>query len=336
MCPHARADRSLWRGVVSAKLAVVKDFLRIADLSTEDFELLLSLSGTVKADPHRLGKPLDGEIVGMYFAKPSTRTRFSFEVAVRRLGGAPVFTGTGDLQLGRGETIEDTARTLSHFARALVIRTASHEEIERFAAAATVPVINALTDKHHPCQALADVLTLRERLQTLRGRKIAYVGDGNNVCHSLIEVCALAGMQLAVATPAGFAPDAAIVEGARARARQTGGSLEAGVSAAEAVGGAVAVYTDTWLSMGTAEAERETRLEAFAPYQVNEELLALAEPGALFMHCLPAHRGMEVTAEVIDGPRSIVFEQVENRGHTEQAVLAALLDRRLRGTRGGS
>jgi ornithine carbamoyltransferase len=310
----------------------MKDLLRIADLTVDDFDYLADRAAEIKSDPHGAGTPLAGEVVGLYFSKPSTRTRFSFEVAIRRLGGTSVFVGPGELQLGRGETIEDTARTLSHFARVLVIRTFAHADVERFAAAATVPVINALTDDHHPCQALADMLALRERLQSLRGRRVAYVGDGNNVCHSLIEAAALTGLHLSIATPPEFTPSQRIVAAARLRAAGTGGRVDVTHDPVEAVRGAVAVYTDTWLSMGTAEGDRDRRTAAFAPYQVNESLLAHAEPGAIFMHCLPAHRGQEVTAEVIDGPRSIVFEQVENRGHTEQAVLLALLERRLQGS----
>jgi len=310
----------------------MKDFLRIADLTPDDFEHLLAEAAAFKAEPHRMQGLLGGELIGMYFAKPSTRTRYSFELAVRRLGGAPLFTGAAELQLGHGETIEDTARTLSQYARALVIRTFSDVELERFARSASIPVINALTDDHHPCQALADVMTLREVLPDLRHVKVAYVGDGDNVCHSLIEAAALAGITLHVATPPQFAPSPDIVAAARERARSLGGAIEVTTDAREAVAGAAAVYTDTWLSMGSPPEERERRLAAFAPFQVNEELIALARPGAFFLHCLPAHRGEEVSAGVIDGPRSIVFQQADNRTHTGQAVLAALVESRLAGT----
>jgi ornithine carbamoyltransferase len=244
-----------------------------------------------------------------------------------------VAVGPAELQLSRGETIEDTARTLSHFARAAVIRTSSHKELEQFAGAATMPVINALTDSHHPCQALADVLTLRERFGTIRGLRVAYVGDGaNNVARSLLEASALAGANLAIGAPAWHQPALAALHRIGVTARANGGSVFVTEDPALAVKDAVAVYTDTWMSMGTDESERDARLREFAPFQVNEALLSCAARGAAFMHCLPAHRGEEVTAEVIDGPRSIVFEQVENRGHTEQAVLVALLQHRLHGS----
>ena len=312
----------------------MKDFLRIADLSPDDFELLLGLAAELKADPHRHRELLAGELVALYFAKPSTRTRFSFEAAIHRLGGSAVSVGTSDLQLGRGETIEDTARTISHFARALVVRTFADEDLVRFARAATVPVVNALTDGHHPCQALADMLTLRERFGNLEGRKLAYVGDGNNVAHSLIEASALAGLDVAVATPPGFEPREDVVAVAMARAAMGGSTVAITNDPRVAVTGADAVYTDTWLSMGTPEMERAERLARFGPHRVSEALLAWAKPGAIFLHRLPAHRGEEVDAEVIDGPRSVVWEQVENRGHTEQAVLVALVERRLTGHRG--
>lgn len=312
----------------------MKDLLAISDLSPRDFENLLTTAAEFKTDPHRLPDLLRGELVAMYFAKPSTRTRFSFEAAIHRLGGSAVTVGSSELQLSRGETIEDTARTLSHFASAIVIRTFSHEEIERFAAAATVPVINALTDDHHPCQALADALTLRERFGHVRGRRVAYVGDGaNNVARSLAEAAALLGLAFSIGAPADHQPDAALVRALDAIARTNGGSVTVTADGAETVRDAVAVYTDTWMSMGVSDSERAERMREFAPFQVNETLLASAAPGALFMHCLPAHRGEEVSADVIDGPRSVVFEQVENRGHTEQAVLAALLQHELEGAR---
>lgn len=312
---------------------MLKDLLRTADLTPDDFELLLDLAAEQKADPHRHSDLLRGDLVALYFAKPSTRTRFSFEAAVHRLGGSAVSMGPADLQLGRGETIEDTARTISHFVRAFVIRTFSDDDVSRFAATASIPVINALTDLHHPCQSLADVLTLRERFSSLKGLRIAYVGDGNNVAHSLMEAMALAGGSIALACPAGYEPDRDIVTAAKRLAFVTGGSVEVYEDPVEALAGAEAVYTDVWLSMGDSESEREERQRRFAPYQVNERLLAQAAPGAIFMHCLPAHRGEEVTEEVMDGPRSVAFDQVENRAHTEQAVLIALLERRLHGSR---
>lgn len=302
--------------------------LRIADLSRTELDGLLALAKTFKADPYAHRRFLASETVVLYFNKPSTRTRISFETAVVRLGGVPIGIGPSDLQLGRGETIEDTARVVSRYARAFVIRTFADDDVARFAAAATIPVINALTDLHHPCQALADLMTLREKRGELRGVRLAYVGDGNNVAHSLIEAAALAGMSLHVATPPAFAPDPGVVAAARRCAHETGATIEVGTDPVAAVRGADAIYTDVWVSMGDPEAERAARFAALAPYQVNEALFAHAKRDAIFLHCLPDHRGEEVTAEVVDGPRSVVFDQAENRLHTAIAVLYALVEKR--------
>ena len=302
--------------------------LRVADLGTADLAHLLALASTFKADPYAHRRFLANDTVVLYFNKPSTRTRISFETAVARLGGIPITIGPGDLQLGRGETIEDTARVVSRYARAFVIRTYADADVARFAAAATIPVINALTDLHHPCQALADLLTLREKRGDLRRLRLAYVGDGNNVAHSLLEAAALAGLSIHVATPSSFAPDPAIVAGARRCARDTGATIEVSEDPVAAVRGADAVYTDVWVSMGDPEDERAQRFAALAPYQVNAALMALAKPDAIFLHCLPDHRGEEVTAEVVDGARSVVFDQAENRLHTAVAILFALVEQR--------
>ncbi|MEW6269997.1 MAG: ornithine carbamoyltransferase [Thermodesulfobacteriota bacterium] len=307
---------------------MTEHLLRIADLAPADLERILALASAFKADPYGHRRLLANDTVVLYFNKPSTRTRISFETAVARLGGIPIGIGPGELQLGRGETIEDTARVVSRYARAFVVRTYDDADVARFAAAATIPVINALTDRHHPCQALADLMTLRERRGALARVRLAYLGDGNNVAHSLLEAAALSGMSIRVATPPGFAPDPDVVAGARRRARDTGASIELGDDPVAAVRGADAVYTDVWLSMGDPEEERARRLAALAPYQVNDALLAHARPDAIFLHCLPDHRGEEVTAEVVDGPRSVVFDQAENRLHTAAAVLYALLERR--------
>jgi len=311
----------------------VKDLLRTADLSVGDLEALLELAAAYKRHPHRQRGLLAGESVVLYFNKPSTRTRISFETAVARLGAAPVAVGPNDLQLGRGETIEDTARVMSRYARAFVIRTFADEDVARFARAASIPVINALTDGHHPCQSLADLMTLKERFGGLRGVRLAYVGDGNNVCHSLLEAGALGGLDLRVATPPGFEPEAEVVDRARRIAEGTGARIEVGTDPQAAVGGAQAIYTDVWLSMGEPESERASRIALFEAYQVNARLFELAAADAVFMHCLPDHRGEEVTAEVVDGSRSIVFDQAENRLHTAVAVLEALHGRALRGAR---
>ena len=307
---------------------MIDHLLRIADLSADDLNALLALAASFKADPYLHRRFLANETVLLYFNKPSTRTRISFETAVVRLGGVPIGIGPSDLQLGRGETIEDTARVVSRYARAFVIRTFADDDVARFAASSSIPVINALTDLHHPCQALADLLTLREKCRDLSRVRLAYVGDGNNVAHSLIEAAALAGMSLHVATPAAFAPDPAIVAAARARACDTGATIEIGEDPVAAVRGADAIYTDVWVSMGDPESERAARFAALAPYQVNAALLAHAKPDAIFLHCLPDHRGEEVTAEVVDGPRSVVFDQAENRLHTAIAVLYAIVERR--------
>lgn len=311
----------------------MKDLLRTADLAPDDVIDLLNAAAAAKRRPSEHRDELAGESVVLYFAKPSTRTRLSFETAVARLGGVPVAVGGDQLQLGRGETIEDTARVVSRYAAAFVIRTFDHRDVERFASAATIPVVNALTDLHHPCQSLADLMTLRERFGRLEGLRIAYLGDGNNVCHSLMEACALAGCRIKVAAPPQLAPRPDIVTTARAIAAETGARVEVTTDPVAAVEGADAVYTDVWLSMGTSESERAARAAALTGYQVTETLFAHAAPNAVFLHCLPAHRGDEVTAEVIDGPRSLVWEQAENRLHTSVALLDALVHRSLKGRR---
>ena len=301
-----------------------KDFLRVADLNPAGLTHLLDLAAAMDDEPLAWVDTLRGRSVACYFAKPSTRTRVSFAAAAARLGLNPIVLRPDELQLGRGEPIADTARALSGYCDAIVIRTFAQREIEETAAAASVPVINALSDEHHPCQALADLLTVREWFGRLDGVRLAFVGDGNNVAHSLLEAGALAGMEIAVASPPGYAPSPQVVADARALARTTGGVIEVFEDPHDAVRGAHAVYTDVWVSMGE-DAEREERLRTLRPYQVDEELLALARPDAIFMHCLPAHRGEEVAAAVIDGPRSVVWEQAANREPTAQALLYTLV-----------
>lgn len=309
----------------------MKDLLRTLDLSRDDFEYLLSRSRKFKAKPHQRAGTLAHETVCLYFNKPSTRTRISFETAVTRLGGVPVTLSPSDLQLGRGETIEDTARVISRYARAFVIRTFSDEDVARFARAASIPVINALTDGHHPCQSVADLLTLTEKKGALDRLKIAYLGDGNNVAVSLMEACALMGTSISIAAPDGFQIKDELVEQARAVAKKSGAKIELTADPGEAVSGADAVYTDVWLSMGDAEEQRQARHQALAPYQVNAKIMAQAKPDAIFMHCLPAHRGEEVSADVADGPSSVIFDQAENRLHTAMAILYGLLEGKLEG-----
>ena len=305
-------------------VTTARSFLRVSDLDAQELTALLDLAAAMRADPQGWRQTLDGQTLACYFTKPSTRTRVSFEAAAWRLGMLPVMLRPDELQLGRGEPLEDTARVLSSYAAALVVRTFAQEDVEALATAASVPVINALTDEHHPCQALADLLTLRDRFGILEGLKIAYLGDGNNVAHSLMEATSLAGMHLRIASPAAFRPDPTITAVAMYTAGKHGGSVHVTDDPAVAVSGAHAVYTDVWVSMGQ-DAGRDERLATLAPYRVDGSLMALADPDAVFLHCLPAHRGEEVAAEVIDGSASAVWDQAANRLPTEQAVLHALI-----------
>jgi ornithine carbamoyltransferase len=305
--------------------------LKTSDLSADDLEYLLRRSAKFKAKPLGRRSVLAGDTVCCYFDKPSTRTRISFETAVVHLGGTPLSLSSKDLQLGRGETLEDTARVISRYSRALVVRTFQDEQIERLAAAATIPVINALTDGHHPCQSLADLMTIRECRGDLKRVKIAYLGDGNNVAVSLMQAAALAGSSIAVACPAGYGLPEELVAEARAIADRHGGRVTVTADPGEALRDADAVYTDVWLSMGHSEGERAARHQALAPYQVNAQAMRQAKADALFLHCLPAHRGEEVSAEVCDGPQSVIFDQAENRLWTSMAVLYALLEGKLDG-----
>jgi ornithine carbamoyltransferase len=310
---------------------MLKDLLRTIDLTSADLKYLLNRARKFKEKPHARRSLLSGESVCLYFAKPSTRSRISFETAVARLGGAPIILNPTDMQLGRGETIEDTARVVSRYARAFAMRSYSDDEMARFARAASIPVINLLTDGNHPCQSVADLLTVLERRGTLRNCRIAYLGAGNNVAVSLMEACALAGADAVIASPKEYTVAPAIVEAARAVAAENGCEIVITDDPEEASRGADVLYTDVWLSMGDAESERETRRRAFLPYQVTKRLMGLAKPDALFMHCLPAHRGEEVTEEVLEGPQSVVFDQAENRLPSSMAVLFALLERKLAG-----
>jgi ornithine carbamoyltransferase len=293
------------------------DLLRIADLGADELHWLLDRASAMKTDHRGWLGAMPGASVACYFAKPSTRTRVSFEAAINRLGALPIMLRPDELQLGRGEPITDTARVLSAYCAAIVIRTFAQSDVEEMAAAASVPVINALTDDHHPCQALADLLTLREQFGRLEGLRVAYVGDGNNVAHSLMEAAAVAGFELALACPPDYLPDTDIT-------RAAGPAVTVFRDPRDAVAGAHAVYTDVWVSMGD-EAERSRRMADLEPYRVDAQLMALAVPQAVFLHCLPAHRGEEVAGEVIDGPRSAVWLQAANRLPTEQAVLHALV-----------
>jgi ornithine carbamoyltransferase len=303
-----------------------KDLLAISDLTPGDIGNILKRSATLKK-LQKQGKPhqtLKGKSLGMIFEKSSTRTRVSFEVGMFQLGGQALFLSPDDLQIGRGEPIGDTARTLSRYLDAIMIRTFSQKAIEELARFASIPVINGLTDVHHPCQALADLLTIQEKRKKLKGLTLAYVGDGNNVANSLIQACVKVGMHFAIASPRGYVLDPAIMRQAKAEAKQTNADVLVTTDPFQAVRNADVVYTDVWASMGQ-EAEHAKRLKAFRGYQVDAKLMEKAGPGALVMHCLPAHRGEEISAEVIDGPQSVIFDQAENRLHVQKAVLDMLL-----------
>ncbi|MEF3311423.1 ornithine carbamoyltransferase [Paenibacillus sp. GYB004] len=303
-----------------------RDFLGLVDYTPEEIRYLLDLAIDLKKK-QKSGQPfqpLKGKTLGMIFEKSSTRTRVSFEVGMYQLGGHALFLSKNDLQLGRGETIWDTAQTMSRYLDGIMIRTYAHRTVIDLARGATVPVINGLTDRSHPCQALADYQTVLEQKGKLQGLKIAYIGDGNNMVHSLMMGAAKLGMHMAVASPEGYDPDPEVVKNSRENAALTGGSLLLTRDTREAIENADVVYTDVWASMGF-ESEQSAREIAFKNYQVNEEITSYAKKDYLFMHCLPAHRGEEVSEGVIDGPNSIIFDQAENRLHAQKAVMAALM-----------
>jgi len=304
-----------------------KHLLSLRDLISADIEEIFELTEKVKADPAAYATALKGKSLAMIFQKPSTRTRVSFEVAMFQLGGMALHLAAGDIQLNRGETVADTARVLSRFVDGIMARVFAHQDLLDLAKHGTVPVINGLSDLLHPCQALADYYTLRERRGNLEGLKIAYVGDGTNVCHELMFGAVKLGMAMTVASPEGYEPNQLIVKSA-AREAQKARTPPPVVTRdpMEAVAGADVVYTDVWTSMGQ-EAESEARVQAFQGYTVSTDIMAAAGPEAVFMHCLPAHRGEEVTAEVIDGPQSVVFDEAENRLHVQKAALMLLLGR---------
>lgn len=298
-----------------------RDLLSIFDLSADELEKLLRRSIELKAGVDAGKCPLIGKSIGLFFEKPSTRTRVSFEVGVYQLGAQPVYMTSKDLQLGRGETIADTAKTLSRYLHGMAMRVFKQTTVEEFARNASIPVINGLSDMHHPCQALADLMTVLEHKGKLEGVRFAFIGDGNNVANSLIEAAALIGLDFVIASPEGYGPNAAIID----RARKVGrGSISVTTDIKEAVAGADVLYTDVWVSMGQ-EAEAEEKVARFAAYQINKQLLSQARPDAIVLHCLPAVRGNEITDEVMDGPQSAIFDQAENRMHTEKAVLEFLV-----------
>ncbi|MBZ4646637.1 MAG: ornithine carbamoyltransferase [Petroclostridium sp.] len=304
----------------------MKHLLSIHDLTVDEVQNILKLAEKLKYEQkngiqHHL---LKGKTLGMIFTKSSTRTRVSFEVGMYQLGGYPLFLSSNDIQLGRGETIYDTANVLSRYVDGIMIRTFKHSDVEDLAKYGSVPVINGLTDLLHPCQALADLLTVYEHKSKLEGLKMAYIGDGNNVAHSLLYGCAKVGMDIAVATPKGYECNAEIVENAKNDAKLTGCNITITNDPVEAISNADVVYTDTWVSMGQ-EAQKEERIKIFKPYQVNKELFAKAKQDAIFLHCLPAYRGFEVTEDIIDGPQSVIFDEAENRLHAQKAVMVLLM-----------
>lgn len=298
---------------------MTRHLLSIADLSSDEVTMLLDGAASLAA-ARGPSRALAGRSIGMIFEKPSTRTRVSFEVGIAELGATPVVLNASELQLGRGETVEDTARVLSRYVHALVVRTFGHDRLTTLAAAGSIPIVNALSDHEHPCQALADLLTIRQRFGALRDVTLAYIGDGNNVAHSLMLAGALTGMAVRVATPDGYAPDPAVT----AQARALGGDVTLTTDPGEAAGDADVLYTDVWASMGQ-ETEAEIRRKAFHGFQIDDALVARASDRAIVLHCLPAHRGEEIAASVLDGPRSLVWDQAENRLHTQKAVLGWLL-----------
>jgi ornithine carbamoyltransferase len=306
------------------KTSMPAHVLRASDLDEEQLADVLRSAERMKRDPYGWTDALPGRTLVTLFEKPSTRTRVSFAAAAQRLGMLPLVLRGDELQLGRGETIEDTARVLSGYCSAIAVRTFEQSKLERLAGAATVPVINALSDDHHPCQALADLLTLHEHFGRLEGLRLAYIGDATNVAHSLLEAGARAGMHVAIGCPDGYGPDPDVVAVARGLAVLHGGSVTVTDDPVKAARDAHVLYTDVWVSMGD-EGEREARLRSLRPYQVDSRLMSVARRDAVFLHCLPAHRGQEVSTDVIDGSQSLVFQQAANRMPTTQALVYALV-----------
>ena len=303
-----------------------KDLISIHDLEIGEVALILDVAAKLKrkqkkGEPHEY---LKGKSLAMLFSKASTRTRTSFEVGFYQLGGHPIYLSDKESQIGRGEPVKDTARVLSRFVDGIMIRTFSHDSVIELAKYASIPVINGLTDLLHPCQALTDIFTIQEKMKVLKGRKMVYVGDGNNMAHSLMYACAKVGMNMVCACPKGYQPDPHVLAKAQEDAAHAGCTITVEEDVMKAVKGADVLYTDTWASMGQEE-EHEARKKIFAPYQINAELLAAARPEAIVMHCLPAYRGEEITDDVIEGPQSVVFDQAENRLHVQKAIMALLM-----------
>jgi len=311
--------------VISAQLKG-RDFLRVNDWDADELVLVLDLADRLKARQRERveHRHLEGRSLGMIFQKPSTRTRVSFEAGMFQLGGTALYLAAGDLQLGRGETIKDTGKVLSRYLDGIMIRTFAQADVDELAAAADIPVINGLTDDFHPCQALADVMTIRERLGTFDDARVAYLGDGNNVCHSLMVACAKLGMDFVAATPEGYEPSNEVAGWARAAASVSGGSVELTHDPRAGAQGADVLYTDVWTSMGQDE-ERERRLADLAGFGIDDALVQLGSERVIVLHCLPAHYGEEITEEVLYGPRSAVWDQAENRLHAQKALMALVI-----------
>ncbi|MFH1820981.1 MAG: ornithine carbamoyltransferase [Methanobacteriota archaeon] len=304
-----------------------RSLLSIQDLSAKDIDEILNLADTLKRE-QKTGKAreiLHGKTLGMLFAKPSTRTRVSFETGMTQLGGHAIYLGFNDLQLGQGETIADTARTLSRYVDLIMARLFKHQDAVELAKYSSVPVINGLTDMHHPCQTLADLMTIREHTGKLKGLNVAWVGDGNNVCNSLMLGCSIVGADFHAACPEGYQPPTEITNQAKKNAAESGAKIEIQAEPSKAVSEADVIYTDVWTSMGQEE-ETKKRMEIFKKYQLNADLVKKAKNSVIVMHCLPAHRGLEITDEVVDGPHSVVWDQAENRMHAQKALMVALIE----------
>lgn len=306
---------------------MLENFISIHDLSLYEFSKILDIAREIKDNSHRFRNKLKGKILAMIFQKPSLRTRMTFEVGMLQLGGEAVYLSPSDIQIGTRETVFDTGKNLERWVDAIMIRTFAHQNVIDLAQGCRIPVINALTDLLHPCQAMADFFTLKEKRGDLANCRLAYVGDGNNVCHSLLSAAAKAGSKMSVATPPGFEPDPEIRKQAEEDGKETGASFSFTNDPYEAVENADAVYTDVWASMGQ-EQEKENRTKIFAPFQVNKSLMTKAKEEAFFMHCLPAHRGEEVTDDVIDSSQSVVYDQAENRLHVQKVIMFLLLGKK--------
>lgn len=306
------------------KSMMKKDFLSMKELNLEEINQIFELAQKVKKSPQEFKHSLEGKSIVLIFEKPSNRTRVSFEAGIWQLGGQSIYLSPSDISLGSREAIKDVARSLSRYVNAIILRTFSHAILEEMAAYASISVINGLTDLLHPCQALSDIFTLKEKFGELKGKTLSFIGDGNNVCHSLLYCCSKVGMNMNIATPKKYEADKCIIEEARGIAKQSGGEIHIFDYPQSAVKGADVIYTDVWASMGK-EKETKKRNKIFANFQVNRKLLQYAPSNCLIMHCLPAHRGLEITDEVIDSKQSIVFDQAENRLHVQKAILINLL-----------